>query len=91
MNNLIERLQQQLAQGDVLVVQFTKKNGEERVMRCTRNQALIPAEPVNEDAGSTTGKTRKQPEGVEVVWDLEKGGWRSFQHESVISVSVVED
>lgn len=95
MSNVENILKRHLSEGDVLVVKFIKKNGDERVMRCTRNMALIPQSPVKESDGGAGDakprKPRKQPEGVAVVWDLEKGGWRSFQYESVQSVSVVED
>ena len=92
MSNVESIIKRHLSEGDVLVVKFTKKNGDERVMRCTRNMALIPQPPVKESTGDAEPrKPRKQPEGVAVVWDLEKGAWRSFQYESVQSVSVVEE
>lgn len=61
-------------------VTFTKVNGEQRVMRCTLNQTLIPEvhtpKGVNESA--------EQP-SLEVirVFDLEANGWRSFRIDSV--------
>lgn len=92
MSNIKSILQDELNRGSVLVVKFTKSNGEKRVMRCTRNMSLIPAPPVTEDkSDKPQRKPRKQPEGVAVVWDLEKSDWRSFRHDSVESVIVVEE
>lgn len=75
-----EMLLQNLRSREVLV-DFVKKNGERRIMRCTKNSNVIPED--------------KQPKGLLVesesadnirVFDLEKSEWRSFNWGSVVAV-----
>lgn len=61
---------------NVVVVTFTKKDGEERVMKCTLNENLLP--PKDPDV-----KPKKKSEDVIAVWDLDKSAWRSFRYDSV--------
>jgi hypothetical protein len=62
----------------VVMVSFTKANGEMREMRCTLCPDLIPATPVVE------GKTaKKENPDVQAVWDVEKEAWRSFRFDSI--------
>ena len=79
-NYLAEITEQYLKNGETITVTFTKKDGTERVMLCTRNMAAIPEDkhPKGE------GKTRAAH--LIVAFDLEKGEWRSFGEESVLSV-----
>jgi hypothetical protein len=61
-----------LAEG-VVTVTFTKKDGSDRVMKCTRNPGMIPAEY----------QPKNSEESVEIndnirVFDVENLGWRSF-------------
>ena len=74
--NLTEQLQ-----NNVVVVEFTKKNGEFRKMSCTLKPDMIPTVPVSES-------TRKQPTTNCSVWDVEAQGWRSFIWDNVQSFSV---
>lgn len=61
-------------------VEFTKLNGQTRVMRCTLQEGVVP--PYSEK-----GKQTKAPSGdVLAVWDLEKNEWRAFRYDSVTSV-----
>lgn len=71
-NTLIE----QLASREVKVT-FTKKDGTERVMLCTRSNTLIPPDhhPKGEVEIEASDNIR--------VFDLEKQGWRSFNYTSV--------
>ena len=62
---------------DVKVV-FMKKDGSLRTMVCTTNLAKIPA--VSHPKGERTPN-----EETKAVWDLEKGAWRSFRYDSVIT------
>ncbi len=73
-------------QSNVCDVKFTKVNGEDRLMRCTLKEDLIP-EPVASD--TEVNRNRKPNESVQVVWDLEKVGWRSFRVDSVIDIQTV--
>lgn len=68
----------------VVSITFTKKDGTERVMKCTLNSDIVPDEPVSED---TESPKRSQPEGVIRVWDVEADGWRSFRTDSVKEIS----
>ena len=65
-------------------VTFRKVDGTERVMNCTLMEGQIPA--VSKD--ETTSKHKISP-AVVVAYDLDKNGWRSFRHDSVISVEDV--
>lgn len=62
-------------------VTFTKQNGDERIMRCTLQESVLPAQT---DLEETIQK--KAPTDSLAVWDLDKNVWRSFRYDSVISV-----
>lgn len=59
-------------------VLFTKKNGEQRDMLCTRNMSAIPK--------AHTPKGIEVSENTEVikVYDVKAEGWRAFRVENVI-------
>lgn len=78
----IDKLKQILDRQDVFV-KFTKKNGEERVMRCTRSVHLIPKDQLPKGIGIVK-------DGVTPVYDLDNDGWRSFSNDSVISYEFTE-
>lgn len=61
-------------------VTFTKKDGTERVMKCTLDDQLIPQPelPLEENK-----KEKKINPDVQAVWDIENEGWRSFRWDSV--------
>lgn len=61
-----------------ITVTFTKKDGTDRVMECTRNFEQIPAE--KHPKGSTT--VNPTSDAVQ-VFDLEKQEWRSFNTSSI--------
>jgi len=69
-------------QGKVRVT-FTKADGTERAMLCTQNPDLmnIAMAEYNEDPRPQTDNVR--------VYDIEAGGWRSFNIPTVKSVEVV--
>lgn len=71
-------LKKALEEGIVLV-KFTKKNGEIREMLCTLQEDYLP-----EVSGNSSGY-----EGITTVYDLEKQGWRAFRDNSVIDYSKV--
>lgn len=64
-----------------LIITFTKKDGTERVMRCTLDPNKLPAQEIKED---TT--PRKQSDATMSVFDLDAQGWRSFTKKSVSCV-----
>lgn len=57
-----------------LVVTFTKADGTDRVMRCTRNSASIPTEKQPKSEKEEPSKS----DAVR-VFDTEKQEWRSFK------------
>jgi len=63
----------------VVTVIFEKTDGTERVMKCTLNESMVPEEkrPKGE------GKSKKDNDLVQPVFDVEVGEWRSFRWNSV--------
>ena len=72
--------------GEVTVT-FTKKDGTERVMKCTTSTELVPDEPIAEDAAPK--REKKVNEDVMPVYDLESKHWKSFRWDSVKEVKIV--
>jgi hypothetical protein len=63
-----------------ITVTFTKKDGTNRVMKCTKQQDLIPSEKQPKGTGST-------PTGDAVaVFDLEAQDWRSFNTSNITRI-----
>ena len=65
-----------------ITVTFTKKDGTERVMKCTLDPEILPAAPVTESKTE-----RKKSENTMAVYDLEAQSWRSFTIKSVKKVA----
>lgn len=65
-------------------VTFTKKDGSERVMKCTLNPQLLPTIPVVEGK-----RERKIPEHSIAVYDTDIKEWRSFVVKSVKNIKFV--
>lgn len=65
---------------DKMKVVFTKKNGEERTMFCTRKLEFVPKDKHPQGTGRPAS-TEAYP-----VFDLEADGWRSFRFDSIISM-----
>lgn len=78
-----------LDEGAVISVTFTKADGSERVMRCTKNPSIISEVYVAPE--KKTDRERKETAGVVAVFDLDKNDWRSFRLESVKDYSVLEE
>lgn len=68
---------------DVVTVTFTKKDGTERVMKCTLDPEQLPPQPVTEGK-----KERKVNDDVLAVYDVESQGWRSFTIKSIKRVQL---
>ena len=63
---------------------FTKKDGSDRIMKCTTNPTYI----MFKDPSILESKSdRKVNEDVMPVYDLDAGGWRSFRWDSIKSVA----
>lgn len=61
-----------------LTITFTKKDGTERVMRCTLDPNKLPVKENIE-----TDSHRKTNNDTMAVFDLDAQGWRSFTKKSV--------
>ena len=68
-------------------VTFTKSDGTEREMLCTLREEFI------RQYEKKTERIRQENLDVMSVWDLERGGWRSFRIDSVkrIDFDLVEN
>jgi hypothetical protein len=61
-------------------VTFTKKDGTERVMKCTlREDIITPHE-------KKTDRVKAHNDETLAVWDLDKKEWRSFRYDSIKEV-----
>ena len=72
-----------LVQRNHVLVTFTKKDGTERVMRCTLQPEDLPPIEVKESK-----EPKKENLDILSVYDLDKKGWRSFRVDSVTEVKV---
>ena len=62
-------------------ITFTKKDGTERVMKCTlRSDVVVPYE-------KKTGIVREGKDNIMPVWDLEASAWRSVNLETIKEVT----
>ncbi len=66
-----------------VTVTFTKKDGSERVMKCTLDPKELPEQVITENK-----KERKQSDNSIAVYDLESKGWRSFVIRSIKRVNI---
>ncbi len=80
-----EELVESLNEGEV-VVTFTKKDGTERVMRCTKSFDSIPEEKRPKTTSDTIDKPSPTNTDLLMVWDLDKEGWRSFDYKSLLKI-----
>jgi hypothetical protein len=67
-------------------VTFTKKDGTERVLRCTLRPDALPVQEVTESK-----EPRKMSDSTLSVYDLEANGWRSFTIRAVKRVEFAID
>jgi hypothetical protein len=71
----------------VVGITFTKKDGSERLMKCTLLESKIPSE------FTPKGSEKAKSDEVLPVFDVENDGWRSFRWDSItkIEFSLVGD
>ena len=69
----------------VVQITFKKKDGTERVMKCTLQEDLVPIYE------KKTERVKKLNEETLAVWDLEKDSFRSFKVDSVIDYRALEE
>lgn len=76
---------------NVVEILFTKVNGEQRTMRCTLQERLLPESYVNSDDEKQQEKDfhSKNPDTL-AVWDVQKAGWRSFRINSVQYCQIID-
>jgi hypothetical protein len=68
-----------------VTVTFTKKDGSERVMKCTTNPTFI----MFKDPSILESKREKKVnEDIMPVYDLESDAWKSFRWDSIKSVMI---
>ena len=78
-------LKSHLAFGPVTVT-FTKKDGTERVMKCTTNPTYIM---FKDPTVLESKKERKINDDVMPVYDMESSAWKSFRWDSIKQVRFV--
>jgi len=66
----------------VVSVRFTKADGSERLMRCTKDFGLIPLDQHPDQSVDSVVYT-----DLEKVFDLDVQGWRSFKPSRVLGWS----
>ena len=80
-DNLKETMKTLLKSREATVC-FTKKDGTERLMRCTLNPDLLPLPKIDEEKAAVKAE-RKKSDTTLAVYDLDANGWRSFTINSV--------
>lgn len=81
-------LKMQLEQ-NVIVVDFTKLNGDKRIMTCTLREDMKP--PATKTDTMSQKKVREISDAVVSVWDLNAKGWRSFRYDRINSIDLVDE
>ena len=81
-------LKNQLEQ-NVMIVDFTKLNGDKRVMTCTLREDMKPV--ATKVDPMSTKKVREVSDAVVSVWDVKAEGWRSFRYDRINSVDIVDE
>ena len=74
---------------NVLVVDFTKLNGDKRVMTCTLREDIKPAATKTDTMSQK--KVREISDAVVSVWDVNAKGWRSFRYDRINTIEIVEE
>jgi len=74
---------------NVLTVDFTKLDGDKRVMTCTLREDIKPTATKSDPMSQK--KVREVSDAVVSVWDVNAKGWRSFRYDRINAVDVVEE
>jgi len=61
-----------------VMIKFKKKDGSNRLMKCTLDLKLIPKDNLPKSKDLKFVRERIKKYGLVVVYDLEKEGWRSI-------------
>ena len=78
-----------LLEQNVVVVDFTKLNGDKRVMTCTLREDIKPAATKTDTMSQKA--VREISDAVVSVWDVNAKGWRSFRYDRINAVNIVEE
>jgi hypothetical protein len=70
-----------LLRSEIVELKFTKKDGTERIMKCTLSEQKIPSE------NTPKGVERTKSDEAVAVFDLENNGWRSFRWDSLKEIN----
>lgn len=71
---------------DVAIVTFRKRTtGEVRVMPCTKNLNLVPADMIPK------GTDRQTNPDIVKVFSLDRNSWRSFHRQDVLDIKKVTE
>lgn len=73
-----------LLRDNICVVTFTKRDGTERVMRCTLKTEHLPK--ISVESVSESKPVRKTNLNTVSVWDMDKNAWRGFTVDSVKTI-----
>ena len=74
---------------NVVTVDFTKLDGDKRVMTCTLREDIKPA--ATKADSMSQKKVREVSDAVVSVWDVNAKGWRSFRYDRINSTEVVQE
>lgn len=75
---------QSLLRKNIVEVDFTKLDGDKRIMKCTKSFDIIPVE-------NQPKSDKESKKGIITVWDLNAQGWRSFKYDRLNSIKTLED
>ena len=78
-----------LLEQNVLTVDFTKLNGDKRVMTCTLREDMKPR--ATKDDTMSQKAVREVSDAVVSVWDVNAKGWRSFRYDRINAVDIVDE
>jgi len=70
-----------LLRSQIVDITFTKKDGSERILKCTLMESKIPTEKVPK------GTEKSKNDEVVPVFDVENDGWRSFRWDSIKQIN----
>lgn len=76
----------ELLRNNKVQVEFTKVNGERRVMLCTLREDILKDAPYAQDGNKVVERSANKT--VVRCLDVAKNEWRSFRTDNVISASV---
>jgi|SaaInlLV_10m_DNA_1039704.scaffolds.fasta_scaffold86602_2 predicted DNA-binding transcriptional regulator YafY len=80
-----QKLKEQLTTG-IVAVEFEKSDGTLRKMSATLQESFLPTPVASDDE---INRNRAPNEEIQVVWDTESNGWRSFRFDRLKSVAGV--